>query len=244
MSEQALDKKKTAEEVMPGPDLSWRSLYRAGGVSAFLYILLGMIVPALLYIPSDFHSITSGAATLQYITSHRAWWIIIQTLTLAPSFLAIVVFAALFMALKHLNKGYAAIGTLVAVVCQILFLAYLPVVFGLVYLSDQYAAAATEAQRLTFAVAAEGLNAQNFAFSPSETAFAIGVLIISLVMLKGVFHKAVAYLGIATFSACIICEPLRPIIGTKYLFWWTFFMIWFVAVGFKLYKLGSRKTIK
>jgi hypothetical protein len=81
---------------------------------------------------------------------------------------------------------------LLAIVCQALFFAYFPAVYGLVILSDRYAAAATEAQRLTFSAAAEGLVAQKLAFSPSETAFAIGVLFISLVRRKGVFPKAVA----------------------------------------------------
>lgn len=55
--------------------------------------------------------------------------------------------AALYVALRHLNKSYAAIGAIVAIACQILFLAYIPVVQGLAYLGDQYAAATTDVQR-------------------------------------------------------------------------------------------------
>jgi hypothetical protein len=71
----------------------------------FLYIVLGMIVPALLFVTSKFSTITAGAETLQYIAAHEAWWITVQTLTLAPSLFAIVAFAAIFMAIKHLDKS-------------------------------------------------------------------------------------------------------------------------------------------
>jgi len=60
----------------------------------------------------------------------------------------------------------------------------------------------------------------------------------SLVMPKGVFHKSVAYLGIATFAAAIIALALFPIIGLTYFWWWAVFAIWFIAVGWKLYRLG------
>jgi hypothetical protein len=146
---------------------------------------------------------------------------------------------ALYIALKHLNKSYAAVGAVVAIATQLLFLAYFPIVMGLVYLSDQYVAATTDAQRITFTTAAEGLVAQNNAFGPSETVFAVSILIISLVMLKGVFHKGVAYLGITTFVAAIVGEALQPILGISYFWWWILFMIWFIAVGWKLYRLAG-----
>ena len=43
--------------------------------------------------------------------------------------------------------------------------------------------------------------------------FSIGILIISLVMLKGVSHKGIAYLGIVTGVIAILSEAFRPFIG-------------------------------
>ena len=43
-----------------GPDPSWRGLYRAGGISAFLYVLLGVVVPGLLFIPVGYQRGMSG----------------------------------------------------------------------------------------------------------------------------------------------------------------------------------------
>jgi hypothetical protein len=227
------------EKAVDVPDPSWKSLYRAGGTSAFLYILLGLIVPAIMVFSNSYDFKMSGAALLDFIGSNKTWFIVLQTLVLGTSTFAIVAFAALFVAIKHLNKGYAAVGTMVAVICQILFIAYYPVLLGLVYLSDQYAAA-MGTQRAVFATAAEALIAQNNAFNPLyESVFALSILILSLVMLKGVFQKGVAWLGIATFVAACIAMTLWPIVGVGYFWWWLVFAIWFIAVGWKLYRLGG-----
>jgi len=100
--------------------------------------------------------------------------------------------------------------------------------------------AATDTQRVVFATAAESLIAMNNAFNPLyESLFGISILILSLVMLKGLFHKSVAYLGIATCVAAFIALALWPIVGVAYFWWWLLFVIWFIAVGWKLYSLGS-----
>lgn len=229
----------SVEKVASNPDPSWRGLYRAGGVSAALYIIFGIIVPAVLFLISHLDPNFDGVQTLQFISSNRIWWIIEQTLVLGPSIFAIVTFMAIFMALKHINKSYAAIGSAVAIVCQILFLAYFPIVMGLVELSDQYTAAATAAQRVSIVAATECLVAQNKSIGPSEAILALSVLILSIIMLKGVFHKVVAYLGIIAFVAAVAGMALMSTIGIAYLFWWAFFMIWFIAVGIRLYKLGA-----
>lgn len=227
------------ENAIAGPDTSWRGLYRAGGVSAILYVILAVMVPAVQVVTAQYDFKLDGPTLLQFIASHRLWWMILQTLVLGTSVLAIVSFAALYVALKHLNKSYAAIGAIVASTCQLLFMAYYPVLLGLVYLSDQYAAA-TDAQRVIFATAAESLIAQNNAYNPLyESLFGVSILILSLVMLKGVFHKSVAYLGIATCAAAFIGLALWPIVGVAYFWWWLLFMIWFIAAGWKLYRLGG-----
>ena len=179
-------------KAVADPDPSWRGLYRAGGVSAILYVLLAVTVPAVQVFTAQYDFKMDGPTLLQFIASHRLWWMTLQTLVLGTSLLAIVSFVALFVALKHLDKSYAAIGAVVASTCQLLFMAYYPVLLGLVYLSDQYVTA-TDTQRVVFATAAESLIAQNNAFNPLyESLFGVSILILSLVMLKGIFHKGSA----------------------------------------------------
>jgi hypothetical protein len=230
--------KQSVEDANTGPDPSWRGLYKAGGISAFLYIILALLGPALMVLIPQYDFKLDGSALLQFIASNKTWWMFLQALVLESSILAIVTFVALFAALKHISKSFSAIGAVVAVTSLILFMAYYPVLLGLVYLSDQYKAA-TDTQQKVLATAAEALIAQNNAFNPIyESLLAIGILILSLVMLKGVFHKSIAYLGIATCAAAIIALALSPIIGLNYFWWWAFFTVWFIAVGWKLYRLG------
>lgn len=223
------------------PDPSWKDLYKAGGISAILYVIIAVIVPFFIYISNPkFSYIVNGtdiADILKLIASNKILWIVLQTTVLGTSFFAIITFVALFVALKHLNKSYALIGTTITITCHILFIAYYPILMGLTYLGEHYNA---EIQSTSLATAAEALLAINNAFNPLyESVFAISILIISLVMLKGVFHKRVAYLGIVTAISAFIALLLWPILGIGYFWWWLLFMIWFIAVGWKLYKLSK-----
>ena len=199
------------------------------------------IVSIVLVFTKPMQPSSGGAATLKNIASSRSLYILKQVLWLAPSALAMVVFLALYRALKHLDKSSAALGTLLGIASEVLTLAYPTTGEGapvLVYLSDQYMAATTDAQRAAFATAAEGFIAQNKIPSAPGILTAIGILVISLVMLRGVFHKGIAYLGIATGAIGIISESLRPLLGAGYIGYGLLLPIWFFAVGWKLYRLG------
>ncbi len=235
---------RSSAEAEASPDPSWKGLYLAGGISAMLFFILNIVVLSVFNFitpqpPSsgEVGSLPGGVATLQYIASNKSVFIIQQLLFAGPIVLLIVVFLALYVALKHLDKSYAAIGALIGIASQVLGLALFALVFGLLYLSDLYAATTAVTQRATFATAAESLIAQYNAVSISGLLLAIGILIISLVMLKGVFHKAVAYLGIVSGAVGIVCEALRPMIGPGYAVYLILY-IWLIAVGWKLYKLS------
>jgi len=228
-------------EAEAAPDPSWKGLYWAGGLSALLVGVLYIVATVLVFIMPQPPG-SGGAATLQYIASNRSGYILELVLYVVPSALAMVVFLALFMALKHLNKSYAAIGALVAIASSVVALAYNsspPSLNGsLVYLSDQYVAATTAAQHAALATAAEGLIAVTNAVNAAGILTATGILIISLVMLKGVSQKGVAYLGIVTGALGIISESLRLVLGPGYIFYGVLLMIWFLVVGWKLYRMG------
>ncbi|HJT58702.1 MAG TPA: DUF4386 family protein [Ktedonobacteraceae bacterium] len=235
-----LQLRRSAAEIEAAPDPSWRGLYRAGGVSAVLFVVLVLAAIVLVVVAPQPLS-ADGATTLQYIASHKVLYTIDQVLWLAPSVFAAVVFQALFQALKHLNKSYAALGALAGFVSWVLGLA-IPTTGGgapvLVYLSDQYMTAATAAQHTAFATAAEVFIAGNNITYAVGILAPVGILILSLVMLKGVFPKGIAYLGIATGVLGIVSEALRPVIGPGYLVYGLLLPTWFLVVGWKLYWLA------
>lgn len=63
-------------------------------------------------------------------------------------------------------------------------------------------------------------------------------LVLSFLMLRGVFHKGVGYLGIATGALGTASEVLRPILGIGYLSYGLLLPAWLIAVGWRLYRLG------
>ncbi len=235
-----LQVRRSSAEAEVAPDPSWRDLYRAGGVSAILFVVPILVAIVLIVIaPPPLNA--DGATTLQYVASHKVLYLIEQILWLAPSVFALVVFLALFQALKHLNKSYAALGALAGIISWALGLA-IPTTGGgapvLVYLSDQYMTAATAAQHTAFATAAEVFIAENNITSAAGILAPVGILIISFVMLKGVFPKGVAYLGIVTGVLGIVSEALRPILGPGYFVYGLLLPTWFLVVGWKLYRLA------
>jgi hypothetical protein len=234
----ALD--RTFEASPAGPDPTWRRLYRVGGISAFLYLVLGIVAPAVLFVivPTGYARGMDVASLLTLIAENRAWWIVVQTLTLGGSFLAIPVFLAIFVALKDVDKSLAAVGSALAVICQVLFITFLPITLGMALLSDLYTAAA-EDRRASLATTAEALIVLNDTFNPLyEIVFALTILILSVVMLRGVFPRWAAYVGLATPVAAVVAMILWPIVGIGYFWWWLIFVIWLVAVGWRLYRLG------
>ena len=235
-----LQVRRSPAETEAAPDPSWRGLYRAGGVSAMLFVVL-LLVAIVLTIVAPPPLSADGATTLHYIASHKVLYTIEQVLWLAPSVFAAAVFLALFQALKHLNKSYAALAALAGIISWVLGLA-IPTTGGgapvLVYLSDHYMTAATAAQHTAFATAAEVFIAENNITYAAGILAPVGILIISLVMLKGVFPKGVAYLGIVTGALGIMSEALRPLIGPGYFIYGLLLPAWFLLVGWKLYRLA------
>ncbi len=62
-------------------------------------------------------------------------------------------------------------------------------------------------------------------------------------MLNGVFHKAVAYLGIAIAPIAIIAMMLYPIVGVAYFWWWLPLLVWLAAAGWTLFRLGGQDAV-
>lgn len=242
----ALPRERSLSEAGTGPDPTWDRLYRAGGVAALLAAVAYIVALVLTFtVPAAPES--GGAATLEYIAAHRTVYIVEQVLWLAPSIPLIVVFLAFYPALKNLDKSYAAIGAVLGIASWAVTLAY-PATGGgapaMVYLSDQYTAAGTDAQRAAFAAAAEGFIAQNYVATLMGVLEAASILIVSLVMLKGVFHRSVAYLGIATGAIGVVSEGLKPILGLAYVVYGVLILVWIIAIGWELARLARASGVE
>jgi hypothetical protein len=231
--------------VSASPAPTWIGMYRAGGIAAALYVLL-IIIPLVLLNTAPQPPLSGGAATLQYIAAHKPVYMVELVSFVGLSVPALVVFLALYVALQRVDKSYAALGALIGGASEVVALAYNsspPSLNGsLVYLSDHYMAATTDAQRVALATAAEGLMAASNAVNAAGILTAIGILIMSLVMLRGVFPRAVAYLGVATGALGIVSEALRDVIGPGYYAYGLLLPIWFAAVGWDLFRIARASS--
>jgi hypothetical protein len=226
-------------------DPSWGPLYRAGGVSGGLFVAL-LVAAIILTILTPPPPTTGGAATLEFIATHRTLYLVHQQLWLVPGVFAAVTYLALYPAFKPVHRSLAALGCAVGGVAWALTLAMPTTSTGapaLVYLSDQYAGTGDSAQRSVFAAAAEGLIALNRTPTAVGVLTTVGTLIVSLVMLRGVFPRWVAYLGIANGVLGIASEALRPVIEGGYAVYGLLMLVWMGAVAWQLFCLGQDRAL-
>jgi fumarate reductase subunit D len=92
----------------PRPDSSWGLLFKAGGWSAVLFVLLVLLPLALVFLapvpPTD------GAALLEYIAAHKGVDLTELVCVVGLAVPALVVFSAVAVALKDVNKPLRSSG--------------------------------------------------------------------------------------------------------------------------------------
>jgi hypothetical protein len=222
------------------PDLSWAHLYKAGGLSALLFVLL-VLVPVVLVFAAPVPPV-DGRALLPYIAAHKVVYLIELVCFVGLSVPAVVVFSAVAVALKGANKSMAAVGGLFGVASEVVALALgsspQSLHGGLVVLSDSYMAAETDAERAGLVSAGDALIAATNAVSWAGILTAAGILLLSVVMRRGYFGQALAVFGVLTGATGILSEALRPMIGPAYLLYGLLLPTWFALVGWKLLRLG------
>ena len=225
-----------------GSATSWSRLYRAGAVSAALAVTLyvaALVIVAVTTAPPA----SGGSEMLEYVDSHRTSYIVRQLLWLGPSLFLMVVFLALAVALRHRDKSFAAIAGLISVTSWAVSLAWPTTGDGslvMVLLSDRYADAATATERAPFVAGADLLIALNDVPSAIGVLQTVGVLLISLLMLRGTFSRRLAWLGVATGVIGIVSEALRPVLGWSYALYGLLLFGWLIWITLALWTHGSR----
>lgn len=225
---------------MAHPAPTWHALYRTAGISGMLVGLLYLVAAILIFItPSP--PTSGGVSTLEFIAAHRTLYILKQILWLGPSVLAMIVFLALYPALSRTNKSYAAMGSVFGVSAWALSLAWPTTGEGsliLVALSDQYVAVTSADVRTALSSAAEVLIATEMTPTAIGVLQTLSIFVVSLVMLRSSFSKRVAYLGVVTGAIGIISEALIALLGAAYALYGVLVMIWFLVIGWQLYRLS------
>lgn len=214
------------------------TLYRIGAVSVLFFVATGIVAPMILLNSLDYDTEQSGAALIAFIGAQRLWWIALQNLTMGSMVFVIPPLIALYPALKAGNGAAALIGIVLAISCQVLFMAYFPVVNGLTWIADRYAEATDPAYRAALAGGAEALVAQNAAYGTSDGIFALSIGVISWAMRRSVFDRVTVWSGFLAAVLGIVMAFFKPCLGIHYLWWWLFQVIWFLGIGWRFYRLG------
>lgn len=222
----------------------WAPLYRAGAASATVAVLVYVVAFAVVAVsgePPD----SGGAATLDYVAAHRTVYLLRQVLWETPALLIMVTVLALAVALRRHGPSLAAVAGMVAVTSWALSFAWPTTGDGslaTVLLSDRYADATSATERASLAAGAELLDVLNDmpVIGVLQT---LGVLLISLLMLRGTFSARLAWLGVATGAVGIASEALRPWLGWAYSLYGLLLFVWLGWVAVALWRLADTASV-
>ncbi len=232
------------EEARINADSTWKVVYRAGGVCLLLSELIWLAVAVLSIVIGPAPS--GGEAYLTSVAQHAAASQVDFGIFALSDLLLLPAALALYLALKHVGKNAMLIATGLLILFAVVDLAVTELnSLALVTLTRQYAAAASDVQRAAYVAAAD----YALATLPIGTFFSylvssIGLLIASVVMLRGVFSRPTAFLGITAgilgtvggfyFAIPALAGLLVPSLIA--------FGSWGVFAGLRLCELGKRSS--
>lgn len=204
---------RVAESNTTSAESTWKTLYRVGAVAA-------LVMLALIPIQSFFFIIYPPPNTVVgYFTLFQNNWLLgllsLDLLLSLNTILLILVYLALYAALRRTHPSFMAIALTLGLVGIVLYLVSREATFTMLSLSNQYASATTDAQRAMFLAAGQTLLAvyNGTAFDLSYVLGGVAPLMMSIVMLQGnVFSKVTAYIGIL-MSVLMIIPPTVGMIG-------------------------------
>ena len=237
-------------------DFTLKGLYRIGGVAALIcalmyLITLGVYVPANLASPPP-ETVLDWFKVFQSNTIIGLFFLglgdIIIMILWGPMALA------LYIALKQSNKPWTMIATAFVFVGMAVFLAS-NTAFSMLSLSQEYAAATTEAEKSTLLAAGQALLAVSRGTGMLYTGMPLvwlAGLIMSVVMLRSeAFNRATAWVGILGLGLLVVGVPFgghytatgsttvfqRVMVAVQYIGGGLLSLAWYIMVGLRLLKL-------
>ena len=222
------------------PDPAWKGLYGVGGISGLLAGILGLVVVVVVLIEGGAPPSNTEAA-LKFVVQVAPLQGAAVLLEALLDFLFIPIALALYFTLGNVRKTSMLLATALFGTFAIFDLGVDVVNFySLAILAGKFTAATSDVQRAAYVVAADLANAQTGAgFLLHGIPLAIAITIAGSVMLKGIFGKRAAFLGIVAGVVGVVAYPLTAIsgIGLPLLMFGILTSIWSLMVGFKLYRL-------
>lgn len=217
---------------------SWRTLYKIAGTSALLAVAL-IPIQIFVYIVWGIPETAMESFNL-FQTNRLVGLLALELLYLLSNILSIPIFLGFYITLKRENESVMAVATVLGFISIVLIFAARPT-FDMLYLSDLYAAATTEAQREILLAAGEAKLALIYG-TAQKAHYILGsgaLLLVSIVMLYNqVFSKATAYIGV--IANLLAFGLYVPTIGLYISIFsvFPFLMLWLIFTGRKFLQLG------
>ncbi len=218
---------------MNNPDTHWNWLYKIGGAAALLTAVFIPVQITVFLVNPPPESVTGWFELFR--SSPLVGLLNLDLLLVADQVLSMLVFLALYVALRRYKESFMTIGLALGLVSMVLFIAANPA-FAMLSLSQQYAAASTDVQKSMLLAAGQTTLAawEGSAFQVSYFIGSIASILISIVMLQSrLFSKAAAYFGI--LGNTIAFGLYVPVIGVYIsVFSVVFLWFWYILLGLRL----------
>jgi len=193
-------------------DKIWAGIYNLGAIAALGAVLTGLLEIAITFLPGGS---ASQETVLDWFKLFQDYWFIglrnLGLLNIILNTLGLLVYFAIFAALrKNRYSPYAALALLLAFLGIGVFHATNRA-FPMLDLSNQYALAATGAERAILEAAGKSMITVGGSHTPGTflgfffAEFA-GILMSFVMLRSAVFSKTSAYLGLLGFSSLMIFE--------------------------------------
>ncbi len=179
----------------------------------------------------------SGTAegVLRFVAEYRSSFVLSYALFAGANSLSVIGVIALYAVLRPLNRSYAALGgvTMVIGLVAALLSNTAP---ALITLGDAYSAAVSDAQRQALATAAGTVSAMNNPFVASAF-IGVGVIFVSLAMVKRPFGRGLASAGLAVGTLNIVrAIPLLAGHAAIEVLFVAVSSVWIFGVGYRVFK--------
>jgi hypothetical protein len=241
-------------------DSAWKGLYRIGGAAILIAVvifrrnfgaeMMGFRGFGIFGVPA-----TPPSSAIDWFTllqnNRFVGLALLDAVDIVNYALVGLMFLALYGALRQANRGAVTVATAFGLAGMAVYFASNQA-FAMLSLSDQYAAATSDAQRSALLAAGQALLAihnpgaiyQGLGIYMSLLLVALAGLIASIVMLRGsVFGKTTAWMGIAAnglvlgyFVTLAFAPALRAV---PHVISAPFRVIWYILIARRLFQLGS-----
>ena len=232
-------------------DPTWDTLYTVGGAAGLIVAAL-LVLEFIIFIIWPQPSWPRPNSVLDWFALFQRNKLIglldMDLVGIIAYVLLIPTLLALYFALRRVSAAFAAIATALFFVGIAMYFAT-NTLFSMLALSDQYAAATTDAQRSMTVAAGQALLTMFYvsAFQESYVIVSVALLTISIVMLRGpVFTKATAYVGILA-NVCAIGTVMVgqfALVPSAILAFLSvvFLAVWLFFIGRRLLRLGRSES--